>query len=112
LKAHITFIFWVEDYNARGNKGQQREKQRTQSGDVGILQAMLTLNRARTVFLVQHRQKNIGGYIFTSKKQMHTELNILARNRPRSSAIMTDKGERAEGDMMQNCYETRNRPKK
>jgi hypothetical protein len=84
LKTRITFIFWVEDYNARGNKRQLREKQRTQSGDVGILQAILTLNRTRTVFLVQHGQKNIGGHIFTSKKQMHTELNILARNRPTS----------------------------
>jgi len=84
LKARITFTFWVEDYNARGNKGQQREKQRTQSGDVGILQ-MLTLNRATTVFLVQHGQKNRGeGHIFTSKKQTHTELNIFARNRPTS----------------------------
>jgi hypothetical protein len=45
---------------------------------------MLTLNRARTVFLVQHGQKNIGGHIFTSKKQVHTGLNILARNRPTS----------------------------
>jgi hypothetical protein len=78
------FIFWVEDYKARGNKGQQRGKQRTQSGAVGFQEEMLTLNRARTVFLVQHGQKNIGGHIFTSKKQMHTELNILATNRPTS----------------------------
>jgi len=83
LKACITFIFWVEDYNARGNKGQQREKQTTQSGAVDI-QEMLTLNRAKTVFLVQHGQENVGEHIFTLKNQMHTELNILARNKPTS----------------------------
>jgi hypothetical protein len=84
LKACIIFIFWVEDYKARGNKGQQREKERTQSEAVGIQEEMLTLNRARTVFLVQHGQKNIGGHIFTLKKQMHTVFNISARNGPTS----------------------------
>jgi len=82
LEARITFIFWVEDYNAWRNKGKQTEKQRTQSGAAGIQEEMLSLNRAKAVFLVQHGQKYIGGHIFSSKKQMHTELNILARNRP------------------------------
>lgn len=64
-----------------------------QSGGVGIQEEMLTLNRTRTVFLV-HGHKNMGeGHIFASKKQMHTELNISARNRPRSWAIMKDKGD-------------------
>jgi len=83
LKACITFIFWVDNYNARGNKGKQREKQTTQSGAVDI-QEMLTLNRAKTVFLVQHGHKNVGEHIFTSKNQMYAELNILARNKPTS----------------------------
>jgi hypothetical protein len=79
LEARITFIFCVEDYNAWRNKGQQTEKQRTQSGAAGIQEEMLSLNRARTVFLVQHGQKYIGeGHIFASKKQMHTEAQHIS----------------------------------
>jgi hypothetical protein len=48
---------------------------------------------------------------FTSKKQMHRKFNIFARNRPTTSASGRIK-EIPEEYLVQNCYETRNRPKK
>jgi hypothetical protein len=53
----ITFIFWVEDYNAQGNKAQQTEQQRTQSGAVGIQEEMLTFYRARDSVLGTARKQ-------------------------------------------------------